>query len=253
MAVSVALGLLVSEITQEPWKGHVITFSEYPQLHKIEGNDLRSKTTSIRRMDWGMTTDFHKVFDTILKVAVEGKLKEDQMIKRLFVFSDMEFDAASGYENNRNYKNNTKINKKKSIQTNKNNKNKKNNKNNENQFSLLEYLGEDIDEYTEEVREEEVHEEEVHGDDWETDYKVIQKKFRKKGYVNVPEIVFWNLRDSRSTPVLCHQKGVALVSGFSKNLLKLFLQGSDLSELTPIRVMEKAISGEEYNKLVVVD
>ncbi|XP_026430697.1 uncharacterized protein LOC113327785 isoform X1 [Papaver somniferum] len=189
MDVSVALGLLVSEITQEPWKGHVITFSEYPELHKIVGDDLRSKTTSIKRMDWGESTDFQKVFDLILEVAENGKLKEDQMIKRLFVFSDMEFtesrlDAAAN--------------------------------------------------------------------DWETDYQMIQNKFREKGY-SVPEMVFWNLRDSTSTPVLGQQKGVALVSGFSKNMIKPFLDGKDLNEITPVGVMEKAISGEEYNQLVVVD
>ncbi|KAI3951374.1 hypothetical protein MKW92_048262 [Papaver armeniacum] len=70
--------------------------------------------------------------------------------------------------------------------------------------------------------------------------------------MNVPEIVFWNLRESSSTPVLSHQKGVAMLSGYSKNLVKLFLEG-DIGELNPIRVMEKAISGEEYNQLVVVD
>ncbi|KAI9126951.1 hypothetical protein K1719_002547 [Acacia pycnantha] len=43
----------------------------------------------------GMNTDFKKVFDLILEVAVNGNLKEDQMIKRVFVFSDMEFDEAS--------------------------------------------------------------------------------------------------------------------------------------------------------------
>ncbi|KAI3862571.1 hypothetical protein MKX03_037675 [Papaver bracteatum] len=190
MDVSVALGLLVSEITQEPWKGHVVTFSEIPQLHKIEGDDLRSKTTSIKRMAWGESTDFQKVFDLILKVAVEGKLKEDQMIKRLFVFSDMEFNE-----------------------------------------SRLDSAA----------------------NEWETDYEVIRNKFRENGYMNVPEMVFWNLRDSSSTPVLGQQKGLALVSGFSKNMIKPFLDGKDLNEITPVGMMEKAISGEEYSKLVVVD
>ncbi|XP_026461065.1 uncharacterized protein LOC113362785 [Papaver somniferum] len=188
--VSVALGLLVSEITQEPWKGHVITFSEIPQLHKIEGDDLRSKTTPVKRMAWGESTDFQKVFDLILKIAVDGKLKEDQMIKRLFVFSDMEFNE-----------------------------------------SRLDSAA----------------------NDWETDYEVIQNKFRENGYMNVPEMVFWNLRDSSSTPVLGQQKGVALVSGFSKNMIKPFLDGKDLNEITPVGMMEKAISGQEYSKLVVVD
>ncbi|MCI73476.1 plant/T31B5-30 protein, partial [Trifolium medium] len=42
-----------------------------------------------------MNTDFQKVFDRISDVAVNGNLKEDQMIKRIFVLSDMEFDQAS--------------------------------------------------------------------------------------------------------------------------------------------------------------
>ncbi|KAI3851905.1 hypothetical protein MKW98_019904 [Papaver atlanticum] len=184
MDVAVALGLLVSEMSQDPWKGQLITFSEDPQLHKIEDS-----------------TDFQKVFDQILQVAVDGKLTEDQMIKRLFVFSDMEFNEAAG------------------------------------KYSYS-YENEAVLDPTKE---------------WETDYQVIQNKFREKGYTNVPEIVFWNLRDPRSTPVLGQQKGVAMLSGFSKNLLTLFLEGSDFNEFTPIRVMEKAISGEEYNKLVVVD
>ncbi|KAI3936324.1 hypothetical protein MKW92_001587 [Papaver armeniacum] len=201
MDVAVALGLLVSEMSQDPWKGQLITFSEDPELHKIEGDNLRSKTNFIRDMHWGGSTDFQKVFDQILQVAVDGKLTEDQMIKRLFVFSDMEFNEAAG----------------------------KYGYSNEDE-SVLDPAKE-----------------------WETDYQVIENKFREKGYTNVPEIVFWNLRDSRSTPVLGQQKGVAMLSGFSKNLLTLFLEGSDFSEFTPIRVMEKAISGEEYSKLVVVD
>ncbi|XP_015902267.3 uncharacterized protein LOC107435223 [Ziziphus jujuba] len=185
MEVSVALGLLVSELSEDPWKGKIITFSANPQLHLILGDDLRSKTEFVRRMDWGHNTDFQKVFDKILKVAVNGNLKGEQMIKRVFVFSDMEFDQASA-------------------------------------------------------------------NDWETDYEAIKRKFREKGYEeSVPEIVFWNLRDSRSTPVPGKQQGVALVSGFSKNLMNLFLGGAEA--LNPEYVMDLAISGEEYQRLVVVD
>ncbi|KAI3910107.1 hypothetical protein MKW98_014492 [Papaver atlanticum] len=189
MDVAVALGLLVSEMSQDPWQGNLITFSNDPQFHKIEGENLRSKTEFIKNMEWGYSTDFQKVFDQILQVAVDGKLKEEQMIKRLFVFSDMEFNQAS-------------------------------------RKGCYSYYDQS---------------------------RPIQKKFREKGYMNVPEIVFWNLRDSKSTPVLGQQKGVAMLSGYSKNLMKLFLEGGDLGELTPIRVMEKAISGEEYSKLAVVD
>jgi hypothetical protein len=185
MEVSVALGLLVSELSDEPWKGKVITFSAEPQLHLIEGEDLYSKTEFVRNMDWGMNTDFQKVFDRILDVAVNGNLKEEQMIKRIFVFSDMEFDQASA-------------------------------------------------------------------NSWETDYQAITRKYREKGYGSaVPQIVFWNLRDSRATPVPATQKGVALVSGYSKNLLTLFLDNE--GDISPVKAMEAAIAGPEYQKLVVLD
>ncbi|KAL2506601.1 Uncharacterized conserved protein UCP015417 [Abeliophyllum distichum] len=206
MEVAVALGLLVSELCEEPWKGHVITFSAFPELHLIREGNLRSKTEFIRQMDLGMNTDFQKVFDKILELAVNKNLPEEKMIKRVFVFSDMEFDQAS--EN-----------------------------------------------------------------PWETDYMVIQRKFQENGYKNVPEIVFWNLRDSSATPVTATQNGVALVSGFSKNLLTLFLEGggiikpedvrnlagedvkaeSSTEEMNPEAVMEAAISGELYQKLLVHD
>ncbi|CAI9106082.1 OLC1v1005140C1 [Oldenlandia corymbosa var. corymbosa] len=185
MEVSVALGVLVSELSDEPWKGNLITFSTNPSLQRVQGDSLKAKTNFVRRMEWGMNTDFQKVFDLILQVAVKGNLKEEEMIKRLFVFSDMEFDQASMRP-------------------------------------------------------------------WETDYQTIVRKYREKGYGNcVPEIVFWNLRDSMATPVPGNQNGVALVSGFSKNLLTLFLE--DNGELNPESVMVAAVSGKEYEKLVVVD
>jgi len=141
----------------------VIIFSAEPELHVIEGDDLLSKTKFMSEMEWGLNTDFQKVFDRILDVAVNGNLKEDQMIKRIFVFSDMEFDQASA-------------------------------------------------------------------NSWETDYQAITRKYRDKGYGSAgPQIVFWNLRDSKATPVPSTQKGVALVSGFSKNLLKLFLDNDGRS------------------------
>ncbi|MBA0851532.1 hypothetical protein Goshw_021663 [Gossypium schwendimanii] len=185
MEVSVALGVLVSDLSEKPWKGKLITFSASPKLILVEGENLKEKTEFVRDMEWGYNTDFQKVFDLILKVAVEGNLKPEQMIKRLFVFSDMEFDQA--------------------------------------QMSP-----------------------------WETDYDVIVKKFTQRGYGDViPQIVFWNLRHSRATPVPATQKGVALVSGFSKNLLKMFLDED--GDINPVAVMEAAISGEEYQKLVVLD
>ncbi|KAG7550482.1 von Willebrand factor A-like domain superfamily [Arabidopsis thaliana x Arabidopsis arenosa] len=187
MEVSVALGLLVSELSEEPWRGKLITFSQNPEMHLVTGDDLRSKSEFVRNMQWGMNTDFQKVFDLILRVAVEGNLKPEEMIKRVFVFSDMEFDQASSSSSSNAYGRQSRSN------------------------------------------------------EWETDYEVIVRKYRQNGYGEVvPDIVFWNLRDSRATPVPGNKKGVALVSGFSKNLMKMFLEHD--GEINPMMMMEAAIS-----------
>ncbi|GFQ03060.1 uncharacterized protein l728 [Phtheirospermum japonicum] len=184
MEVSVALGVLVSELSDEPWKGKLITFSANPQLQTVGGNSLKEKTEFVRRMEWGMNTDFQKVFDLLLQVAVNGKLKPEQMIKRLFVFSDMEFDQASTVSQYQH-----------------------------------QYTGwTSYYPYTNQVSHQ-------NHRTWETDYEAIVRKFTEKGYGDcVPEIVFWNLRDSRATPVPGNKPGVALVSGYSKNLMTLFLE-----------------------------
>ncbi|XP_066372254.1 uncharacterized protein [Miscanthus floridulus] len=185
MEVCIALGLLISDLSEEPWAGRVITFSRRPEIHLVKGKTLKDKYSFVERMDWGGNTDFQAVFDRILSTAVDARLAQEKMIRTVFVFSDMEFDQASA---NR----------------------------------------------------------------WETDYEAINRKFRDAGYGDVvPQIVFWNLRDSRSTPVTSTQPGVAMVSGFSKNLVKLFLENDGL--VSPEAVMAQAIAGKEYQKLAVFD
>ncbi|CAN1294572.1 Uncharacterized protein L728 [Linum perenne] len=220
MEVCVALGLLVSELSEEPWKGKVITFSENPEMHLVEGSSLKEKTEFIRRMNWGGSTNFYKVFDKILETAVANNLNEDQLIKRVFVFSDMEFHQASriynygyGYGRVVGYRRGC--------------------------YGGYGRGGDNSEE------------EEPKETKWETDYKAIQRKFGEKGYKKVPEIVFWNLRDSRATPVTGTENGVAMVSGFSKNLLTMFMDGGGI--VNPEDVMGLAIGGEDYKKLVVHD
>lgn len=51
MEVCVALGVLVSELSEEPWKGKLITFSADPELHIVEGDTLLAKIEFVKRMD----------------------------------------------------------------------------------------------------------------------------------------------------------------------------------------------------------
>ncbi|KAI5319845.1 hypothetical protein L3X38_039553 [Prunus dulcis] len=96
-----ALQILMSELSEEPWKGKLINFSKNPQLYSLQGlDDLKSKGELVKRMDcqdWEV--DMHKVFDLILEVAVKGHLNPEQMIRRVFVFASYQgFDDALGYD-----------------------------------------------------------------------------------------------------------------------------------------------------------
>ncbi|KAI8003767.1 Uncharacterized protein L728 [Camellia lanceoleosa] len=98
MNVCVALGVLVSELSEYPWKGKIITFNKKPQLHKIQGSDLSSRVKFLRRMESGKNTNFQKVFKRVLEAGYCGNISDDEMIERVFVFTDMGFDEASGYD-----------------------------------------------------------------------------------------------------------------------------------------------------------
>lgn len=88
--------LLVSELTWEPWKGKVITWCEDPEFHNIEGDSLAEKVESIQNMSCDDKVDLQKVFDKILEFTVGENLSEDQMLRRLFVFVEEEFEKVSG-------------------------------------------------------------------------------------------------------------------------------------------------------------
>lgn len=94
MEVSIALGILVSECTKEPYKGKVLTFSTHPEWHHVVGDSLREKTMCLKNANWGGSTNLRAVFDLILQDAINNSLSSEQMVDTLFIFTDMQFDSA---------------------------------------------------------------------------------------------------------------------------------------------------------------
>uniref|UniRef100_A0A0E0M1S3 Uncharacterized protein n=1 Tax=Oryza punctata TaxID=4537 RepID=A0A0E0M1S3_ORYPU len=130
MDVCLALGVLISELSEEPWAGRVITFSVRPQIHMIKGKTLAEK------------------------------------------LRDMEFDEAST-TNHR-----------------------------------------------------------------DTDYEAICRKFGSTGYGDaVPQIVFWNLRDSKSTRVTSTQPVVAMIEVFNTEGTEQSKGGCTVLILQPITII----------------
>lgn len=95
MEVSIALGILVSEINHPAFRNRVLTFTSQPAWVMLEENDsFYEKVRKMRASPWGGTTDFQKAALKICKIVVENRLPIEE-VPDLIVFSDMQFDEAS--------------------------------------------------------------------------------------------------------------------------------------------------------------
>lgn len=94
--IAISLGILISECCDhEAFRDYVLTFSEIPEFHKLEGETLYDRIKSLRRAKWGMNTNFEKVFRMILERATKNQIPVDMMPERIIVISDMQFDCAT--------------------------------------------------------------------------------------------------------------------------------------------------------------
>jgi len=181
MCVAIALSLLVADLAEEPFKGLICTFSSTPELFKVPDGQLDTKVKAVQGMNWNMSTNVEAVFDLILERATAHNISQEAMIKRLFIFSDMQFNQAT--------------------------------------------------------------------DSGKTNYETVKEKFNNAGY-DLPQVVFWNLASYGNKPVVKQEQDTALVSGFSGQLLKLFME-DNLKSFDPINILMKAI--DPYTFLKVVD
>ncbi len=94
MNVSVGLGIYLSERLTGDFKNLVCTFSDNPAFFTIPEGTLKDKVTALRKADWGMSTDFAKVFKLVLSRAKTNNVPEEDMPKSILVISDMEFNEA---------------------------------------------------------------------------------------------------------------------------------------------------------------
>ncbi|KAL6904169.1 hypothetical protein GGI43DRAFT_399771 [Trichoderma evansii] len=98
MDSAIGLSLLIAEVTEPPFGGKFISFSASPELISIDATEpLHKKIEKIKETSWGYNTNFVAVFEKlILPWAIENNVKQEDMVKRVFVFSDMQFDEAQG-------------------------------------------------------------------------------------------------------------------------------------------------------------
>ena len=230
---AISLSLLVARLAKPPFNDSFISFSASPQFITVDPESshvsLGATIDSMSHAEWGANTDFNAVFlKLILPLAVKHKVPKDQMIKRIFVFSDMQFDAADNKEGR--------------------------------MYGVAgctqpSCIPPDA------------------GAEWKTNHDVIAEAYAQAGY-DVPELVYWDLSNTSdghgiTAPVTGEREGVALLSGYSPSLLKVFMdveeeEGWEVldengepqpekTSLTPEELMKRALGRKSYDGLVVVD
>lgn len=95
MIVSIALGILISEVNHPAFRDRVLTFHSSPSWVDLVGcSTISAKVDVLKHAPWGGSTDIQKAFDLIYRVAREHSLPAED-IPDLIIFSDMQFDECS--------------------------------------------------------------------------------------------------------------------------------------------------------------
>ncbi len=95
--VSLALGILISEINHPSFKDHILTFDSEPKWHSFANmTSLKEKVSSIRgNIGQGLSTDFYKACMRVLQKMKDNKVPVGEEPEDLIVLTDMGWDAAS--------------------------------------------------------------------------------------------------------------------------------------------------------------
>ncbi len=178
--VSLALGILISEIADPAFKDHILTFDSEPKWHSFEEIKetvrqrkitLRDKVNSVGRVGQGLSTDFQKACDCILQRMIEHNVAPADAPTDLLVLTDMGFDAACTT----------------------------------NQYSF--YTGNSYSRNTK-------------TQPWQTQFQMIRSNFEKHGYQAPRIVCWNLRAEYKDFHAKAHEEGVVQLSGWSPAMLK---------------------------------
>ena len=97
--VAISLTMYIAERNVGVWKNSFFTFNSNSQLQSIKGSNIIERMANLSKADWGGSTNFQSTFDKILETAKRNNLTDDELPKKVFCVSDMQFNNA-GYNTN---------------------------------------------------------------------------------------------------------------------------------------------------------
>lgn len=104
-AVALSLGLYFAERNKGAFANSFIMFSRKPRFVKLKGETFVDKLRYITTFSCCENTDIQAVFNTVLSAAVNNKVPQSELPKRIIVVSDMEFDICVSNADETNFEN----------------------------------------------------------------------------------------------------------------------------------------------------
>ena len=99
--VAESLAIYFAERCSGVFQNKIITFSHSPRYMDLTGCDsLESKLKYIQKYSEVSDTNIEATFDLLLNTAIQGRLTQDELPKRVLILSDMGFNDASEYAPN---------------------------------------------------------------------------------------------------------------------------------------------------------
>ena len=95
--VAVSLGLYCADKNTGVFKDLFLTFSTNSEFVHLTGT-LSQKMAQMNRSAWDMSTDLHKAFEEILRVAKSNDVPAKDMPQVLLIMSDMQFNSCTRFD-----------------------------------------------------------------------------------------------------------------------------------------------------------
>jgi len=100
MDIAIALGVMTSQVSTI--KNVFITFSDYPELIQVRGDNIVEIFRNIKNSNWGYSTDIDKTYELILNLFVRNNVDKDIKFSVLFLtdgqFNQMARTGAGNYD-----------------------------------------------------------------------------------------------------------------------------------------------------------
>lgn len=94
MDVAISLSLLGANSVKGLFHNHIITFEDKPTFHLVKETNILQRWRQLTKASWGGSTNLQAIFELILEKSKSNGLSQEDMPKRLFIISDMQFDIA---------------------------------------------------------------------------------------------------------------------------------------------------------------